>query len=552
MRVVSRFVRCGLIGGSFVALACALGTGAQAQVTLGPLVQITVGDPFASCTADNVGQQQAAFDSILYPNTAIEPWVAVDPSNANRLLVGHQQDRWNNGGSRGLVGNVSADGGSTWSNTIPGGVVRCAGGKRDRSSDPWVTFATDGTAFFFHLAIDPAQPTTPFGARNSAVLVSRSTDHGQTWGDPTTLLENKTPHVLNDKNSITADLTAAGHVYAVWDQLSVFPAQGHDADAAAVAGSNDGVDIARNIVGLLRAAGGAPSTKFNFTGPTFFATTADNGNNWGAARAIFDPGTNAQTIDNLVVVPPSGAVYDFFTGINLTPAILNIAYIRSTDKGANWSGPTFATDIQVVGVVTPDTGGPIRDASILYAVTADPNSGALYLAWQDDRFSSATCTTPTGSIPIDGVVFSQSLDGGLTWSSPVQINKTPANAANPCRQQAFIPAVVAAGDGTIVVTYYDFRNDTGMGGVEATDYFALFCRPADGPCTNPANWGNEQRLTTNSFNILDAPIARGHFLGDYMGLTASGKTVWPVFGIATATNQTADFTRKITLPAAGL
>jgi hypothetical protein len=73
------------------------------------------------------------------------------------------------------------------------------------------------------------------------------------------------------------------------------------------------------------------------------------------------------------------------------------------------------------------------------------------------------------------------------------INQTPPNSANPCRQQAFIPAVVAAGDGTVVVTYYDFRNDTGNSGFEATDYFAVFCfaglTAVD--CSKPANWGND-------------------------------------------------------------
>jgi hypothetical protein len=33
-----------------------------------------------------------------------------------------------------------------------------------------------------------------------------------------------------------------------------------------------------------------------------------------------------------------------------------------------------------------------------------------------------------------------------------------------------------------------------------------------------------------------------------MGLTAIGKTVFPVFGIATGVNVTADFVREITLP----
>jgi hypothetical protein len=130
------------------------------------------------------------------------------------------------------------------------------------------------------------------------------------------------------------------------------------------------------------------------------------------------------------------------------------------------------------------------------------------------------------------------------------INHTPANGTNPCRQQAFIPAVVASGDGsTIVVTYYDFRNDTNTpAGFEGTDYFAVFCSTATA-CKNAANWGNERKLTDASFNILDAPFAEGHFLGDYMGLAASGaKTVHPVFGVATSANVTGEFTRTITLP----
>jgi hypothetical protein len=100
------------------------------------------------------------------------------------------------------------------------------------------------------------------------------------------------------------------------------------------------------------------------------------------------------------------------------------------------------------------------------------------------------------------------------------------------------------------VTYYDFRNDTGGSGIEATDYFAVFCFAglAGVDCSQPASWGSERRLTQSSFNILNAPVARGHFLGDYMGLAANGRSVWPVFGIATGHNLTADFTRLITVP----
>lgn len=546
----------GLVGGSVIALACTLGAGAQA-ISLGGEVQATGPDPFTNCTRDNVKSQEAAYDGVNYPNTPIEPWVAVDPTNGKRLLIGHQQDRWSNGGSRGLVGNLSTDGGGTWSQTIPGDVSECTGGKFRRSSDPWVTFSPDGTVFFFSLVAEQVQATSGLGERHGGMLVSRSADGGATWGVPTALILDNSTHNFNDKNSITADPTANGHVYAVWDRLSIFPASQADTSGDQLLSQLDGVEIARQLAeGLTTAAaGGAPFFTFSFIGPTFFSTTANNGDTWSTAAPIFDPGINAQTIDNLVVVQPSGDVLDFFTNITNTGA-LSIKYIRSKNKGATWSGPTLVSDIQVfrnaVGVIAPFAGDPVRDGAILYAVAVDPSNGNLYVTWQDDRASfpsSGTCKTTARTRPVDSIAFSQSLDGGKTWSSPVQINQTP-NVTNPCLRQAFIPAVVVASDGTVVVTYYDFRNDTNTpAGFEATDYFALFCKTA---CNNPASWGNEKRLTSSSFNILDAPVApasRGHFLGDYMGLVAnSSDKVFPVFGKATGHNTTADFTNVITLP----
>ncbi|WP_262420050.1 hypothetical protein [Paraburkholderia sp. 31.1] len=142
-RRLSRSTSSGFAGGSVIALlTCAIVPGAEAQV-VGPLVTVAAGDPFSGCTADQINAQESAFGSVLFPATSIEPWVA-----ASRLLVGHQQDRWDDGGSRGLVGVVSTDAGSTWTNTIPSGVTDCTGGKFRRASDPWVDFAQDGTAFF--------------------------------------------------------------------------------------------------------------------------------------------------------------------------------------------------------------------------------------------------------------------------------------------------------------------------------------------------------------------------------------------------------------------
>lgn len=545
----SRHFRNALV--SLAALPCALAvTGALAdQLRVGPLVRVTVGDPFADCRRDDVAGQEASLGSTLFPNTSIEPSIAVDPTDAGRVLVAHQQDRWNDGGSRGGVGVLSrTDDLDDWRNTIPAGVTKCTGGPLVRESDPWVSYANNGTAFFFNLTIDPAPATTPFGSSRTAMLMSRSTDHGETWQRPVHLIDEVTTLALNDKNSVTADWTRTENAYATWDRLSLVPSA---AAAQLPYLGHDGMAIARKAIASkrLRADALTPAaTTFTSFGPTLLSRTTNNGVTWSKPATIYDPGPNNQTINNIVQVTPDGAVYTFFTSIIGAAPTIAIGFVKSTDKGVTWSGPTTAQVIPGNAVVSPDSGQAVRDASILYSVSVNKRTGALYLVWQDDRFASTTCTTPgAGTIPVDGIAFSQSLDGGRTWSTPIQVNQTPTNA-NACREQAFIPTIATTNDGRhLVVTYYDFRNDTNTpAGNEGTDYFAVGCDVWWSDCSKARSWGGEARLTKSTFNILDAPDAGGHFMGDYMGLAPLGlSAVVPIFGIATGPNLTADFTRLI-------
>jgi hypothetical protein len=159
---------------------------------------------------------------------------------------------------------------------------------------------------------------------------------------------------------------------------------------------------------------------------------------------------------------------------------------------------------------------PVRDASILFDVAVDPVDGTLYAVWQDTRFTG-----------LEAIAFMQSTDDGFTWSEPIMINQTPVDADHPLRKQAFIPSVaVSSDDGIVTVTYYDFRNDDGSG--ELADHFAVHCHPDD-DCSNIDSWGDEQRLTDDSFDILLAPFARGYFLGDYVGLAGDETDALAVF-----------------------
>ena len=178
--------------------------------------------PFASCDI-------SAFmfpGEVDWVNSELEPFVAVNPKDPTNIIGVYQQDRLSFGGASGLAASVSHDGGLSWSTTYPH-FTTCSGGTAanhgdyQRASDPWITFSPDGTAYFISLSLTFAGDATQTG---SAILVSKSTDGGDTWSEPVTLQRNigdadVAPYFFNDKESITADPFDSNYVYAIWDRL---------------------------------------------------------------------------------------------------------------------------------------------------------------------------------------------------------------------------------------------------------------------------------------------------------------------------------------------
>ncbi len=115
----------------------------------------------------------------------------------------------------------------------------------------------------------------------------------------------------------------------------------------------------------------------------------------------------------------------------------------------------------------------------------------MYLVWQDSRFG-----------PRSSIAFSQSVDGGLTWSTPIKVNQTP-DLANNLNEQAFTPMVHVLDDGTVGVSYYDFRSNTADHGTTTpTEAFVAHCHAASEDCSVAASWDEEVAVT-------DAPFIAG-------------------------------------------
>lgn len=517
-------------------------------VTVGPVVQISGPSPFGDCTADDAETQQAE-GSILFPDSEIEPYIDVNPADPDNLVAVWQQDRWSDGGARGLAGAVSDDGGDSWEAVPSPAFSRCSGGAFERASDPWVSFAPNGDVYFMSLSVD-VDPD-PFVGKD-AMQVSKSTDRGRTWGPVVTLIEDDDPNVLNDKNAMLADPTEARRAFAIWDRFELFAATAAQRKAVAKAiGDRDRVIMAGKALRQMRsqaltAAEPAPLPP-QFKGPTLFTRTLNGGASWQRPVVIYDPGANNQTINNLIEVLPDGTVVAFFTELFTQPdgsTRGNIALKRSFDHGFSFQpagGRIVASRLfslglnNVTGTSTPDLRELVRDAGVLFDTAVDARNGNLYLVWQDNRFSGGV---------VDQIAFSMSRDGGRRWTRPVKISQTP-DLSNPFREAAFVPTIAVTAGGILAVTYYDFRNDDDSG--ELTDQFALFCNPNSSNCARPRNWGREQRLTDDSFDMLDAPIARGHFLGDYMGSESVTSDVHPAYGVPDGANETSIFTRKLTV-----
>jgi hypothetical protein len=164
--------------------------------------------------------------------------------------------------------------------------------------------------------------------------------------------------------------------------------------------------------------------------------------------------------------------------------------------------------------VDPVTGGAarIRTGDIIPEAGIDPGSGQLYVVWQDARFSKGAH---------DDIAISTSSDGGKTWSTPTRVD-------TPNGQPAFTATVAVASDHTVGVTYYQFE-PTSLGS-EPTDYFIKKVSPTDVSSTNANSVETTLAMkVTGPFNMLDAPFARGYFVGDYEALGTVGSSFQPFF-----------------------
>jgi hypothetical protein len=147
------------------------------------------------------------------------------------------------------------------------------------------------------------------------------------------------------------------------------------------------------------------------------------------------------------------------------------------------------------------------------------------------------------------VMFTQSIDGGVTWSLPVNVNDNVDAPGVPTDQ--FQPSVAAGPSGAVAVAFYDRRmpcptNDSSI--LSADQGRTNFCiavslQPYKDSGQGAAKVGANLRITNFSWDpqqpgqtvggLPQLPCTDGDcsigFIGDYFGLTISGGNVYALF-----------------------
>jgi hypothetical protein len=171
--------------------------------------------------------------------------------------------------------------------------------------------------------------------------------------------------------------------------------------------------------------------------------SSDNGATWSSLNqlsAVIFQVLDSQAIDNNANSPFAGNIYGSVTQFLFN--VTRIAVWRSSDGGATWSPSTAA--------ILPNTSFFDGEGYSHLEVGKD---GTVYLAYM--------ASSSGGSAPNE-MMFTKSIDGGQTWSSPVQVySATPvSDLPNTAIYVANAPIIAVddspAGKSRLYMTFYNW------------------------------------------------------------------------------------------------
>jgi hypothetical protein len=273
-----------------------------------------------------------------------------------------------------------------------------------------------------------------------------------------------------------------------------------------------------------------------------FAKSIDRGVTFSPARTITPPSKVGPS--TTYIYPDTDAVGTLYAAVASFPAKsgasdAELFVARSTDDGGTFTW--IDTGARARGTPTcclPNT--TFRDGILENFAASPTHAGHLYLTYEDWDGSQFD------------VKFIQSIDGGLTWSTPVVVN----DATNSATTDQFQPSVAAGPGGAVAVAFYDRRadcpSDTAI--LPADVGRSNFCIDVSvqaysdsgagavrvGPNVRASQFTWDPEQPGQTIDGLDQMACAAHtnpctirsFIGDYFGLAISDANVY-TFSVST-------------------
>src|SRR4051794_9442074 len=299
-----------------------LGVGLTAALALAPAAEAAV----MSITTDPFTQATCKASSTTNHQTLVEP---DSFANGSTIVSAYQVGRIFDGGACAIGFARSTNNGATWTSGLLPGITKYTTANRgtnDRATDASVAYDAKHNVWL----VSSLTLLEAGGLRGNAVVTSRSTDGGLTWGNPVTTAIGGDL----DKNWIVCDNTASspfyGNCYTEWDDHG-----------------------AGNLLQMNRSS--------------------DGGLTWSAPAT-----NNTGVIGGQPLVRPNGTVIVPIDNANETA----VGAFNSTNGGVSWSAITTVATINHHTVAGSLREGPLPSAEI-------DGAGTVFVSWTDCRFRRA-------------------------------------------------------------------------------------------------------------------------------------------------------------------
>lgn len=364
-----------------------------------------------------------------------------------------------------VVVTSSSRDGVHWSRAgAPPGVMVCEAppGPADAEVDPSVSVGPDQRWYLGRLGADEL----PGPSLTHGLFVSRSAD-GVRW-EP---LARPVPDRLSDDfDTVVADPSRPGRAYAT------------------------------------RTDYNTPDPLPPTSSRIAISPTTNGGATFGAPTTVHQSRRGFLDVVARLVAFPDGSLLDVYTEIPTdtfsTPGPFTLYATRSRDHARSWSRPVTIATGNFADLVDPHTHAVYAPYCCVSSLAAGPNDSA-HLTW----------VTETGPTSAD-VHLASSADGGRSWSELATLQR-PA--------QAF-QSTVAAGHGTIALTFYDFSGEQPADQGRPTTLW--LARSAD----DGASWAIEP--LAGPFDLRSAGTVGVGALGDYQALVPTSDGFEAAFTLA--------------------